>query len=61
MYFRNLVAEIERRRGEEMQARRGIEMGVRVVGRQSEEEDRAQATMSLRGYGGLRNRAGSAE
>ena len=61
VYFRNLVGEIERRRGEEMQARRGIEMGVRIVGRQSEDGDRTQAIMGSRLYGGLRDRAGSAE
>ncbi|KAL9122070.1 MAG: hypothetical protein Q9187_001371 [Circinaria calcarea] len=57
VYFRNLVGDLERRRLEEREVKRGVEMGVRVVGREEEEEDE----VGPRAYVGLRNRAGSAE
>ena len=59
VYFRNLVVELERRRGEEREARRGVEMGVRVVSREEGDEDDLgeAAAMGPRFYGGYRNRA----
>ena len=57
VYFRNLVGDMERRRLEERDAKRGVEMGVRVVGREEGEEEE----VGPRAYVGLRNRAGSAE
>ena len=67
VYFRNLVGELERRRLEERDVKRGVEMGVRVVGREEEDEEEdddgeeEDEEVGQRAYVGLRNRAGSAE
>ena len=59
VYFRSLVVELERRRGEEREVRRGVEMGVRVVGREGEDRDTAGTIMGSRSLGSYRNRAES--